>query len=312
MNYTHIPVLWREIFGFIDESPLEGKGTLVDCTLGEGGHSEKILERFDKITIIAFERDREILEIAKQRLERFMERIRFINDNFSEISRYLHQESAVVEYVLYDFGISSYHFDRSGRGFSFAGDEPLDMRLNGGDMTAADVVNGFREKELADIFYTLGEERWSRKIARAIVHDRQGKKFETTGDLAGLILRVVPKRYQVKNIHPATRVFQALRIFVNGELDAIEKSLAGLPGNVAPGGRVMAVSFHSLEDRIVKNRFRRWSKGCVCGLDERHCMCAGPALVKILTKKPIIPENDEIEFNSRSRSARLRVCERVA
>ncbi len=285
---------------------------MVDCTLGEGGHSEKILQHFDGIRVVGFERDSEIIEIAKQRLGRFSGRTEYINDNFSEISWYFHQEQKKVQYVLYDLGVSSYHFDKSGRGFSFSVTEPLDMRLGGGDITAAEVINTFREKELADIFYTLGEERWSRRIARAIVNDRRKKGFETTGELAELVLRVIPKRYQVKNIHPATRVFQALRIFVNGELDAIEKSLGGLPGFLLPGGRVMVISFHSLEDRIVKNRFRRWAKGCTCDNDDRHCMCNGPTLVKILTKKPITPENDEVEFNTRSRSAKMRVCERVA
>lgn len=311
MRYVHIPVMPREIIRFIEDSAHRGTGMLVDCTAGEGGHSELFLERFADLTVTAFDRDSEILEKARERLGRYGKRIDFINDNFTDLYKHLDQLKGRVNYFLYDFGISSFHYEESGRGFGFAKNERLDMRLDESAESAYSIVNGADEKTLADIIFRFGEERWSRKIASAIVRERKIRPVETTGGLAEIVLRAIPKRFHVKNIHPATRVFQALRIAANDELTAIENSLDQAHRLLSPGGRIMAISFHSLEDRIVKEKFRRMARGCSCAEEPRHCRCAETPDVKLLTKKPLRPEVDEIEGNSRARSARLRVCEKI-
>lgn len=311
MDYTHIPVMPEELVHFIETSTHRGTGTLVDCTVGEGGHSELFLKRFDGLRIVAFDRDGAILNIARERLGAYGNRIDFINDNFSHISEHPDKLTPGVQYVLFDFGISSFHFEKSGRGFSFAKDERLDMRLDEAGESAYDIVNSSDEKRLADVIFRLGEERWSRKIAAAIARARKSAPVETTGALADIVLRAIPKKFHVRNIHPATRVFQALRIAANDELAAIESGLREAYGLLASGGRIMAISFHSLEDRIVKETFRRLSRGCTCGEEPRNCRCVEGPLVKLLTKKPVRPEMSEIESNSRARSARLRVCERI-
>jgi len=272
MSYAHVPVLWKEIREYLGPVVSMGDGIVVDCTLGEGGHSELLLQAFSEIRMIAFERDSKILEIARSRLSGFSGRIEFVNDNFSAIAERLGEMSGRIAGFLYDFGISSYHFDRSGRGFAFQADEPLDMRLDGeGGMSARDLLNRSSEMELTEIISVYGEERWAKRIARYICSSRERNPIETTHELAQLVLRAIPARYHVKNIHPATRVFQALRIAVNDELPAIEASLRAALDLAAPGGRICAISFHSLEDRIVKNVFRRAARGCAC--DERDCRC---------------------------------------
>jgi 16S rRNA (cytosine1402-N4)-methyltransferase len=311
VQYVHIPVMPRELVHFVENSAHRGEGILVDCTAGEGGHSELMLERFRDIRIIAFDRDGNILEKARERLNRYAGRIDFINDNFSHISEHLVSKRNEINYFLYDFGISSYHFEESGRGFSFAKDEKLDMRLDETAESAYRIINGEREKELADIIYRYGEERWSRRIASAIVRARSVKPVETTGELAGIVLGAIPRKFHVKNIHPATRVFQALRIAANDELGAIEKSLGESIDLLSAGGMIMAISFHSLEDRIVKEKFRRLGRGCTCAEEPRNCRCTEKPYVNILTKKPLRPEVDEVAANARSRSAHLRVCEKI-
>jgi len=302
----------RELIRFVEDSAHRGTGMLVDCTSGEGGHLELFLERFADLTITAFDRDSEIMERAQERLGRYGNRINFINDNFAHIHQHLDHLKGRVNYFLYDLGISSYHYEGSGRGFGFARDERLDMRLDESAESAYRIVNTADEKTLADIIFRYGEERWSRKIASAIVRARSVKPVESTAELAELVLRAIPKKFHVKNIHPATRVFQALRIAANDELSAIEESLGQAHRLLAPGGRIMAISFHSLEDRIVKEKFRRMSRGCSCSEEPRYCRCTGKPDVKLLTKKPLRPEVDEIEGNSRARSARLRVCEKIS
>lgn len=302
---AHIPVLWREVLEF-----LRDEGLVVDCTLGEGGHAELILEHFRHIRLIAFERDAEILELARRRLGGYHKRIEFINDNFSNIAMHLEGYGEIISAFLYDLGISSYHLDRSGRGFSFRDDEPLDMRLD--TKTGFDarfIVNNYSQRELAEIFYRYGEERWSKRIAAYIARSRAEKSIDTSRELAELILRAIPRRYHAKNIHPATRVFQALRIVVNNELESIENSLKDAITLLSPGGRALAISFHSLEDRIVKNIFRKKARGCSC--EEDICRCEGEPVVKVLTKKPIVPGQDEVQRNKRARSAKLRVCEKL-
>lgn len=312
-GFAHVPVFWREVLEYLEDCfDVAGK-IIVDSTLGEGGHSELILKKWDSVRIIAFERDEEILSVAKKRLQAFADRIEFVNDDFMTASQHLAKHEGEIAAILYDFGISSYHYERSGRGFSFNREEPLDMRLDHSqELTAEYIVNRYSEKELTKIFSEYGQERWSRQIARYIVSRRSENAFETTFDLAALVLDAIPRRFHVKNIHPATRIFQALRIAVNSELNSIEESLRGALQLLAFGGRIIAISFHSLEDRIVKNIFKGWRRGCTCGLEHEFCKCDLIPLAGILTKKPIRPTELEVRENPRSRSARLRVCERIA
>ena len=310
--YAHTPVMLQEVLSFIDGMDMPGDALVVDCTMGEGGHGAHILQRWPGIRYMGFERDPRVLEVASKRLAPFGDRVTFINDNFRNIDIHLSGMEGEISFILYDFGISSFHFDRSGRGFSIKQDEPLDMRLDdSAQRSAADIVNESSENELTDIFSRYGEERWARRIARRVVEAREQEAVTTTERLARIVLGAIPKRFHVRNIHPATRVFQALRIAVNDELNAIDQSLVKALGFVKGGGRVTAISFHSLEDRIVKNRFRRWSKGCTCDAEPLHCQCTSGPLVKLLTKKPLVPTDEEMEANPRSRSAKMRACERT-
>jgi 16S rRNA (cytosine1402-N4)-methyltransferase len=310
-GYAHTPVFYREIVREIGEVVPSAGSVVVDCTLGEGGHTELILSKFPSIRMVSFERDSEILAIAKKRLAPFGDRVRFVNDNFSEIGTYLSDSDNSIAAILYDFGISSFHFNRSGRGFSYADDEPLDMRLDGGCVkSAAEIVNGYSAEDLARVFGEYGEERWAGRIARVIVERRLRQPIRTSKELADVVLGAIPKRFHVKNIHPATRVFQGLRIEVNGELSAIEKSLSVSWKYCARGGRILAISFHSLEDRIAKRMFRDLERGCSCVRNDL-CRCDRVPKVRVLTKKPLLPTDEELAANRRSRSAKLRVCERI-
>ncbi|MCL2026564.1 MAG: 16S rRNA (cytosine(1402)-N(4))-methyltransferase RsmH [Leptospirales bacterium] len=309
-SIVHTPVLWKEVLFFVQNSLFHGSGLCADCTLGEGGHTELLLSNFPEIKVIAFERDPDILAIAQKRLEAFSGRVEFVNSNFSEISQLL--AGREPRYILFDYGVSSYHFDKSGRGFSFRSSEPLDMRLDKKGRSAAEILSNSSERELADIFFHYGEERWSKKIAAYIVKERVTSPFTTTEHLASVVMRAIPRRFHVKNIHPATRVFQALRIAVNAELDSISSALDGLWEILPVGGRVMAISFHSLEDRLVKKSFRDWARGCSCGLEGKACMCTSRPFVSVLTKRPVTPSDEEINLNRRARGAKIRVCERVA
>ncbi len=310
-HFAHTPVMLQEVLSFL-ESVVDDDTLVVDCTMGEGGHAWHILENFVSVRYMGFERDPDVIDVAEKRLASFGRRATCVNDNFRNLDIHLAGMEGGVSFFLYDFGISSFHFDRSGRGFSIKQDEPLDMRLdNTVKRTAADIVNEDSENELTDIFYGYGEERWARRIARKIVEAREQERILTTEGLARIILGSIPKRFHVKNIHPATRVFQALRIAVNDELNAIDESLVKSIGYLKRGGRITAISFHSLEDRIVKNRFRRWSKGCTCDAEPLHCQCMERPLVRLLTRKPMVPGEEEIRSNPRSRSAKLRTCERI-
>jgi 16S rRNA (cytosine1402-N4)-methyltransferase len=309
---VHKPVMWREVLKFAGEANGAGDNIFVDCTLGEGGHTELLLGTYKDLKIIAFERDAEILERAKGRLTEYINRIEFINDNFANIAEYLDGRKSKISGFLYDFGISSYHFEKSGRGFGFTLDEPLDMRLNeNAGLNAHYIVNKYPENKLNEIFREYGEERWAKRIAKVICERRTRKSIDTSGELADIVKSSIPAKFRVKNIHPATRIFQAVRIEVNDELNAIRRSLKGAHEFLAAGGLIIAISFHSLEDRIVKDQFRRLAKGCVCELPPQHCVCDGKPFVEVLTKKPVSPSEEELAENRRSRSAKLRACRKV-
>jgi 16S rRNA (cytosine1402-N4)-methyltransferase len=290
----HVPVLFQEA---IDSLRIRANGTYVDCTLGLAGHAEAIVRKLGPAgRLIGFDRDPEAFELAKARLSQVVEemggeapQLTLVAEAFSSIAR--HVEPASLDGLLADFGASSLHFDEARRGFSFQADGPLDMRMDTrSGRTAEQVVNEMDERELANLIYEYGEERRSRTVARAIV---RGRPVTTTGQLARLVATAVPP---MKFIHPATRTFQALRIYVNRELDEIRDLLEAAPKLLKPSGRIAVISFHSLEDRIAKDSFR----------DGAH-----QGIWEVLTKKPITATEEEIDRNPRSRSAKMRVAERT-
>lgn len=283
-QFVHIPVLSREAIAGLHLRP---EGQYLDATVGGGGHSRLILEAEPTIQLVAIDQDQAAIAAAQANLAEFGERVQFWQGNFSSYQ----PKTIKFDGILADLGVSSAQFDIPERGFSFRLEAPLDMRMNQQqDLTAAEIVNHWSETDLANLIYTYGEERLSRRIARRIVEQRP---FQTTTELAEAIARCVPKQYRYGRIHPATRTFQALRIGVNQELQVLEQLLERAPNWLKPGGRLVVISFHSLEDRIVKNAFRG---------DER---------LQVVTKKPITAQADELETNVRSRSAKLRVAERI-
>ena len=310
MKVIHTPVLLEETLGFL--APRGDNELMVDATLGEGGHSFAFLSRFPCLKIIGIDADNSIQERAKERLEAFGGRVHFYSgwsqDFFAEYPAQLKRPDT----ILIDLGVSLYHYEKSGRGFSFSGDEELDMRLDtSGGITAAQLLGRLPEKELADLLYNNAQERYSRRIASLIVQQRQKGTITTTGALAALVEKAAPASYRHGPIHPATRTFQALRIAVNGELSRLPDLLEGALRILEPGGRLGIISFHSLEDRIVKNFFRTMNKDCTCPPQAPICRCEGRRCVDILTKKGITPSAAEIERNPPSRSARLRVVKKV-
>lgn len=275
--------------------------TILDCTVGYGGHAEMILDGFDSvIKLIGLDQDSRAIASSQERLKRFGERVVLRKGNFQSLKRHLEELGVPnVSGVLFDLGVSSPQLDDPTRGFSFMQDGPLDMRMDQtAEMTAADFVNGRAEQELADIIFQYGEERYSRRIARAIVREREHRSIDTTGALASLVAGAVPAAYRHGRIHCATRTFQALRIAVNRELERLEPSLRDAADVLAPMGRICVISFHSLEDRIVKHTFRSLAQGPA-------------ACLSVLTKKPILSSEQECRENPRARSAKLRVAERL-
>ncbi len=300
----HIPVLYHEVLQFL--APKSGR-RYVDGTVGAGGHAWGILEASAPSgLLLGFDRDPQALALAADYLAPFGERVRLIHASFASLLTVLHQQGwEQVDGILLDLGLSSMQLDTPERGFSFQQDAPLDMRFDPSTpVTAADLINTLSEGELADLFYRYGEEPAARRIAHAIVRARP---LHTTAELAHLVEGLIPRRGP---IHPATRVFQALRIAVNRELEALEQVLPQAVQALAPGGRLVVIAFHSLEDRIVKEFFRRESRDCLCPPRQPLCTCGHRATLHILTPKPVVPGAEEIARNSRARSARLRCAER--
>ncbi|MEA5531206.1 16S rRNA (cytosine(1402)-N(4))-methyltransferase RsmH [Dolichospermum sp. UHCC 0684] len=283
VTFSHIPVLSQEVITGLNIQP---GGNYLDLTVGGGGHSRLILETAEDVKVTCVDQDEDALKAAKENLSEFGDRVNFIHSNFAN---YQFIENS-YDGILADLGVSSYHLDNPERGFSFRNTANLDMRMNQQQsLTAGDIINEWDEKELADIFFKYGEERLSRRIARRIVEKRP---FNTTTELANAIAYSVPPKYRHGRIHPATRVFQALRIAVNDELKVLETLIEKAPNALIPGGRIAIISFHSLEDRPVKHGLRN------------------SPLLRILTKKPIIATEEEIKQNPRSRSAKLRIAEK--
>ncbi len=320
MEIVHTPVLLNECLELLSPvgEPYAKNALMVDSTLGEGGHSFNFLTKYPSLNIIGLDADRVIQARAKERLAPFGDRMHFFNGWFQDFyASYSVNAQPLVgdrkpDIILFDLGISVFHYEKSDRGFSFRNDEKLDMRLNSSEgESAADLVNTLAEERLADLIYLYGEEKLSRRIARAIVEARQGGKIESSKALAQIIWDAVPANYRYGNIHPATRTFQALRIAVNGELKRLPKALHDAFNALNEGGKLGVITFHSLEDRIVKNYFRNLGKECVCPPEVAVCRCGGKKCAEIITRKPVCPTEEEVKVNSPSRSAKLRVVRKI-
>lgn len=311
LGAPHRPVLLQESLHYL--TPARG-GLFVDATLGLGGHSEAILESSENARVLGLDRDSVALAFANERLARFGTRFRAAHADFREIARVLDEAGErELNGALADLGISSLQLDTPERGFSFRHDAPLDMRMDAGgdEETAAELLARLPEEEIARVIFEYGEERRSRKIARWIVERReQGRPIETTIELAELVARAVGHKRDART-HPATRTFQALRIAVNRELEGLDEFIETTVDLLHTGGRLVVISFHSLEDRIVKRALRRLAGQCECDPRAPVCSCGARRVVEILTKRPVVPTPSEAEENPRARSAKLRACEKL-
>ncbi len=306
----HIPVMLGPVIELLN---CKRGGIYVDATIGAGGYARSILEKSAaEGVVLGLDWDREAIERVRERLSGYGKRLILEKADFADIRRVLSEHGIrEVDGIAADLGVSSFQIEDPKRGFSFIKEGPLDMRMNRDlPQTAADLVNKLPEKDLADLIYRYGEERLSRRIARAIVAARKESRIEDTRELAELIRKTVPATRDSFRIHAATRTFQALRIAVNRELDSLERFLPEALHVLKPGGSLCVVAFHSLEDRVVKEAFRNWARSCRCPRERAACECEGRPLVRLLTKKALRPLPDEIERNPRSRSARLRAVEK--
>ncbi len=314
MEIIHTPVLLSECLEWLspEGEAFEQNPFMIDSTLGEGGHSYAFLSKFPSLKICGLDADKVIHERAKERLSVFGDRMHFFNGWFNDFYEAYPENLPKPDLILFDLGISVFHYERSGRGFSFRYDEELDMRLDSSaGPSAADIVNTYSEEKLADLIYMYGEEKLSRRISRTIVEKRNGGKITSSKALADIIYDCVPANYRHGAIHPATRTFQALRIAVNNELGHLPEAFFNAFNCLNPGGKMGVITFHSLEDRIVKTFFKNLGRECVCPPQVPVCCCEGTACAEILTRKPLGPTEDEIRVNSPSRSAKLRVVRKI-
>ena len=311
MNFHHVSVLLQEC---IDNLNIKPDGIYVDGTMGGGGHSLEIAKRLTGGRLICIDQDPNAHEAAGKKLAEYKDRITFVRDNFGNIKSIL--DSLGIEKIdgmLLDIGVSSHQLDEAERGFSYQQDAPLDMRMNPDKpFSAYEVVNEYDEDELDRVIFTYGEERWARRIAQFIVKEREAKPIETTGELVEIIKKAVPKGARKDGPHPAKRTFQAIRIEVSGELDVLQQAIDDVAARLSVGGRLCIITFHSLEDRIVKEAFRKQENPCICPPQFPVCVCGKKPLGRVITRKPILPSKEELEVNPRSRSAKLRVLEGVA
>lgn len=311
MEFKHIPVLFQEIMEIM--APKQGE-LFVDCTLGGGGHSRGFLERSSPDGyLIGIDQDTEALEAARQNLSAYSERVTYVHSNYSQLDEILNLYAPEgVDGILFDIGVSSHQLDEKGRGFSYMQDAPLDMRMDQEQILDAwHVVNTYKEEELVRILKEYGEERWAKRIAKFIVEFRRNKSIDTTGELVDIIKRAIPKGAREEGSHPAKRTFQAIRIEVNDELGVLERTIAVAVKHLKKGGRLGIISFHSLEDRIVKEQFRYFASDCVCPPELPFCQCDKVSEVEILTRKPVTASLEELELNSRAKSAKFRAVKKI-
>ena len=306
----HTPVLLKESIEGLDIKP---DGIYIDGTLGRGGHTIEIAKRLQSGRIIAIDRDADALKESSEVLIEYKGCISFVHGNFRDITRILDEKRIdAVDGMIFDLGVSSPQLDDHRRGFSYMSDAPLDMRMDRlEDLTAFEAINTWSEEKLRCIFYEYGEERYATLIARAIVRKRAASPIESTQGLCEVIITAIPAAARHEEQHPAKRCFLAIRIAINDELDSLREMLGAVPERLKIGGRICVISFHSLEDRIVKKSFAAHAIGCTCPKDFPMCVCGITPTLRQITKKPIIPGNEEIENNSRARSAKLRIAERI-
>ena len=311
MEFKHESVLLEEVIRGLNIKPW---GIYVDGTLGGGGHSYRIAEKLTEGgRLIGIDQDRDALQAAGQRLAPFEDRVTLVHDNYEHMGRVLSDlRIDKIDGILLDLGVSSYQLDNPERGFSYNTDAPLDMRMDRDDnaLTAREIVNTWSAGELSDILRDYGEERYARAIAANIVKEREKAPLETTGQLSEIVRRSIPKKMQQRGGNPCKRTFQAIRIACNRELDVLADSLDEMMDRLAPGGRFCVITFHSLEDRIVKTAFRSWENPCTCPPEFPVCVCGRVSKGRVVTRKPILPGREELAENRRSASAKLRIFEK--
>lgn len=308
-GFSHYSVMLHEAVDGLAVSD----GVYVDCTAGGGGHSLEIVKHIGNGRLVAVDQDMTAISAARERLCDYLDKTTFVNENFENIASALDRLSIdKISGALIDLGVSSYQLDTPERGFSYKYDAPLDMRMDeSATLTAYDVVNGYDESELKRILYAYGEEQYAPSIAAAIVRHRESAPIRSTLELVDIIRSAMPPKALVGGHHPAKKSFQAIRIEVNRELSVIEPAIRALVDRLSPGGRIAIITFHSLEDRIVKQTFASLSQGCTCPRSFPICVCGNKPKIKLVNKKPILPSEEELEVNPRSRSAKLRIAEKI-
>ena len=310
IEFNHVSVLLNEC---IENLNIKPDGIYVDGTMGGAGHSLEIVKKLsEKGMLIGIDRDEEALAVAKERLKEF-NNVKYVHDNHDNIDEIIKNLNIKgVDGILLDLGVSSYQIDEKTRGFTYMDDGPLDMRMDKSQkLTAEYIVNNYKEQDLARIIFEYGEEKFSRKIARNICEYRKNKEIETTGELVKIIEKSIPGKFREKNSHPAKRTFQAIRIEVNNEIEPLYNTIKNSITALNSKGRLCVITFHSLEDRMVKKAYVDAEGKCTCPKDLPYCVCGNVSLGKIITKKPILPTEKEMQENSRSRSAKLRVFEKI-
>lgn len=309
MEFKHIPIMLKDCLDGLDIKP---NGIYVDATIGGAGHSSEILKKLKQGILIGIDKDDDALKSSKERLEKISQNFKLFKGDHTDIKNILSKNGVTeVDGILFDLGMSSYQIDNPERGFSYMADAPLDMRMDTtSNFSAYDVVNNYTEEDLIDILYRYGEESFAKIIAKNIIAKRRLSPIKTTGELSEIIKSSIPKKFQ-QNGNPCKKTFQALRIEVNGELINLEETMLDAISLLKKGGRLCVITFHSLEDRIVKNVFKTEATDCICSPKLPICVCNHHASIKLINKKPIVADNNEIEINSRSRSAKLRIVEKI-
>ncbi|MCG8500616.1 MAG: 16S rRNA (cytosine(1402)-N(4))-methyltransferase RsmH [Firmicutes bacterium] len=311
MNFHHVSVLFKES---IDALAIQGNGIYVDATLGGGGHTYGICEKLGANgKVLGIDQDINAVNAATKRLEAFKDKVIVVNDNFKNIKHILEQLSIVsIDGVVMDLGVSSHQLDAGERGFSYQQDAPLDMRMDRRNtLTACHVVNEYSEDEISAIIHEYGEEKWAKRIAKFIIEERKVKTIAKTGELVEIIKRAIPAAARREGPHPAKRTFQAIRIEVNNELGILKNAIKDFVDVLRTGGRMAVITFHSLEDRIVKQTFKELGRGCKCPPKFPVCVCGGQPVVKVMNRKPVVSSDEELKDNPRARSAKLRIIEKL-
>lgn len=310
LNFKHVPVMLNEA---LDGLNIKEDGIYIDGTLGGAGHSTEIVKRLSTGKLIGIDQDENAIKKSKEVLADYRDRTIIVKDNFKNIKNVLNTLGIKkVDGILLDLGVSSHQLDEEERGFSYNKDAPLDMRMDRSNTFSAwDVVNKYSEKELEKVIWDFGEEKWAKRIAKFIVEERREAPIDTTFELVSAIKKAIPKKVRIQGGHPARKTFQAIRIEVNQELDILKNSILNANEVLDKSGRLCIITFHSLEDRIVKDTFKYLNKNCICPPEFPVCTCNKKRELKILTRKPIVPSEEEIETNPRSRSAKLRIGAKV-